>query len=259
MAKVVAASGNPFTAVSADERFRLVWRSWGLDKTGKNHFGLTGPGPIFGQYFDPAALEGVAEKFIRGDESVGGIPKEISAKFYRFRKNVGEDTAERMEACKELRDEFVADYQYALKHARTIQWDETEFWAVCRFGEFGRESAKTREYGPINDFYRGLILDAIDAGVNLQLIQKVKQAYKDDKPVDGAYLPTGFKEAGYIVQLNVHHTWSLEEGFGIEIANCRQNMSLAGERFTTADSPGMTSFGAVAQMVYPDSTEEDWQ
>ena len=235
-----------FTPLTDETRYRLIYRSWGLEKTGKNHFGFTGPDPIYGLYFDPGGIEGVAEKFIRGE--VDGRKREINAKFYRFRKS-DEDS---QEVANEIREQFNEDYQFALKNARTIQWDETEFWAVCRFAEFGRESARTREYGPLNGYYRGLLQDAYDAGVNLQLIQKVKEMYEDDKRT-GTYEPTGFKEAGYIVQANLCHTWDADKGFGVQIVNCRQNMQLAGEMNYDVDFP------QVAQMVFPDSSEEDWQ
>jgi len=243
---------NPFAAYNDADVYRLIWRSWGREKAGKNHFGFTAPGPIYGQYFDPGGIEGVAQKFIRGE--VEGQPaKAIFTKFYRHQKN----TMSQDEAVA-LRDEFVTDYHYALNQKPgLIQWDETELWALCRFGEFGRESARGREYGPLNGFYRGLLQDAYEAGVSLQLIQKVKESWKDDKPT-GKFEPTGFKEANYVVQVNLEHTWNAEpeEGespFQITISNCRQNMELAGQTFT-----GFT-FADLGQAIFPLSQPEDWQ
>lgn len=232
--------GN-FTPLAAVPPRRLLIASSGREKTGKNHFGLTGPGPIFGQYFDPGGLEGMAEKFLA--PPLG--PKEIYHAAYRFNKRKDDKGA-----AAEVKEQFIKDYHDALGWARTIQWDEAEFWEVCRFAEFGRESAKGREYGPLNGEYRGLIQDAYDAGVNLHLIQKVKEKWEDDKPT-GVMIPTGFTQAANVVQVNLRHTWSLEDGFLVEVVTCRQNMAIAGEKLDM-------SFVELAQMVYPDTTEDDW-
>ena len=136
--------------------------------------------------------------------------------------------------------------------ARTIQWDETEAWEVFRFAEFGRESAMGRDYGPVNGMYRGLLQEAYDAGVNLQLIQKVKEKWVNEKPT-GDFEPVGFKQANYIVQVNISHAWSRETGFVSTIVNCRQNVNLWGMDFVDL------TFNELGQFVYPDTTAEDWQ
>lgn len=242
MAKADTSRGD-FQLISETIPNRLIWVSSGREKCGKNHFGLTGPGPIFGQYFDPGGIEGVAQKFLK--EPLG--PKEIRAIQYRFNKKTQDQ-----DYAKEVKEKFIEDYHLALKWARTIQWDETEFWELCRFAEWGRESARGREYGPLNGEYRGLVQDAYDAGVNLQLIQKVKEAWKDDKPT-GEMKPVGFTQAQNIVQINLRHTWSQEDGFLTEVINCRQNMALAGAVF-----PDLT-FTELAMGVFPGTSEEDWQ
>lgn len=240
--KSKTADTDNFQDVTADIPRRLIWVSSGREKCGKNHFGLTAPGPIYGQYFDPGGLEGVAEKFLT--EPLG--PKDIKAVYYKFNKREDEQSH-----AKDVKAQFIADYKRALKHARTIQWDETEFWEVCRFGEWGRESARGREYGPLNGEIRGLIQDAYDAGVNLQLIQKVKEAWENDQPT-GKMVPNGFKGAASIAQVNLSHAWSLEDGFQTTITNCRQNMTVAGETVTDLD------FTTLAMMVFPDTDESDW-
>jgi hypothetical protein len=233
--------GN-FKSISAEVPFRLIWVSSGREKVGKNHFGLTSPGPICGQYFDPGGLEGVAEKFLRAPLG----PKEIRKIQYRFNKKTQDQ-----EYAKDVKAEFIEDYHQALTWARTIQWDETELWELCRFAEWGRESARGREYGPLNGEYRGLIQDAYDAGVNLQLIQKVKEKWVDDKP-SGEMKPVGFTQAQNIVQINLAHTWDAENGFQTEITNCRQNMALAGMVIQDL------TYAELGQLVFDDSDEQDW-
>lgn len=235
-------SKSSFTALPSAPLRRMVWRSWGREKSGKNHFGLTAPSPIYGLYFDPGGLEGMAEKFLTAPLG----PKEIHQVQFRFnKKRNGQDEA------KALKVEWVDAYEYALNNARTIQLDETELWEMVRFAEWGRESAKGREYGPLNGEYRGWIQDAYDAGVNLQLIQKVKEKWVDDKP-SGGMEPFGFKQAGNIVQVNLEHSWTKDDGFNVCIKECRQNMGIAYENV------GNINFAELGCLVYPDSEIEEW-
>lgn len=246
MAKKQESSADRFKPVSSDKNLRLTYRSWGWDKVGKNHFGYTMPDPIFGLYLDPAGAEGVADKFVRG-EVEGFGKKDIRQIQYRFNKKFHDQ-----DLAIEVRDQFIEDYQYALKNARSIQLDETELWELCRFAEFGKESDLQREYGPLNGMYRGLIQDAYDAGVNLQLIQKVKEQWKNGKTT-GEMEPMGFKQAGNIVQVSLEHSWSDEEGFQVKIKNCRQNTAIWGY------SAENLTFPQLGVLVYDDTSEEDWQ
>lgn len=97
--KMKIATGN-YKRLGATSN-RLIIRSWGRDKTGKNHFGYTMPGPIFGQYFDPGGTEGVADKFMNGGEYGD---KEIHGVQYRFNK-ARMDQSEAIE----IRDKFIDD------------------------------------------------------------------------------------------------------------------------------------------------------
>lgn len=235
-----------FTLLSAEAPRRLIVKSWGREKSGKTHFGLTMPGPIYGLYFDPGGIEGVAQKFLA--PPLG--PKVIRSVQYRFNKkrNTQEDAIA-------LKEQFLDDYEAALNSdARSLQIDETELYELFRFAEWGRESARGREYGPLNGEYRGLLQDAYDAGKNLQLIQKVKESWVDDKPT-GEMIPSGFKLAGNIVQTDLAHAWELVDGkpvFRTQVTFCRQNMQLAGQEFTDLD------FQTLGQLVYPDSDESEW-
>jgi hypothetical protein len=245
-------SWGDFKTVNDSVPYRLIWRSYGPEKTGKNHFGLTGPGPIAIQSFD-IGLEGVVEKFkVKG--------KDIRRTSYEFDKN---DCSQ--DAAIDIRDRFIADFEIALTKARTIQWDtETELWEVFRFAEFGVMSDAPKNYVALNAKYRDLIQQAYAANVNLQLIQKVKEKWgtiqkvnREGRLVDSPYPtgemePTGFKEAGYIVQANIRHSWDKEQGFGIHVLNCRQNMGIAGESYYNITLPEL------GQLVFDDSDESDW-
>lgn len=256
-----------FTPVSEEIPYRSIFRSWGAEKCGKNDFGLTGPGPVAIQSFD-VGLEGMVEKFVKGFERNGVTypPKEIRRTEYEFDKGAFDQ-----KAAQDIIDRFETDYRIALKKARLIQWDtETEFWEVCRYAKFGKKSDAPNHYEELNAWYRDLIQQAYDSNVSLQLIQKVKEKWgtvkkqnKDGRIVDspyptGEFEPTGFKEAGYIVQANLKHSFvPATDGepskFVVKVINCRQNMAVAGEEFDNLDFP---TFG---QMVFPESDESDWQ
>lgn len=239
---------KPLSAVTPR---RLILKSWGREKAGKSHFGLTAPGPIVGLYFDPGGVEGVAQKFLKTRADGGLGPKEIHVIQYRFnkKKNTQDDAVA-------LKEQFLEDYEAALNSpARTLQIDETELYELFRFAEWGRESARGREYGPLNGEYRGLLQDAYDASKNLHLIQKVKEKWKDDKPT-GTMISSGFKLAGNIVQADLYHEWALIDGrvqFKATVTWCRQNMQLAGNEFVDLD------WATLGQLVYPDSSPEDWE
>lgn len=238
--------GN-FKPISEDIVYRLIYRSWGWDKVGKNHFGYTMPEPILGLYLDPGGTEGVAQKFLKGD----GVPKkDIRQIQYRFNKKWDDQ-----EKARDVRDQWIEDYQHGLTIARSIQIDESEFWELCRFAEFGRESDLQREYGPLNGMYRGLIQDAFDANVNLQLIQKVKTKWIKGNSTDEME-PMGFKQTGNIVQLSLEHLWEDPKkggrGFVTKIINCRQNTSVWGEEFVNL------TFPELGMLIYEDTSEDDW-
>lgn len=251
-------SSGRFQLLSGKRNYRMIIRSWGQDKTGKNHFGYTGPGPIFGQYLDPGGHEGVAEKFINGE--IDGTPRQIQAVQYRFDKtDMSQDQAVA------LRDEFITDFEVAIQAGRLIQWDETETWELFRWAEFGGESDAPKNYGALNARYRKLIQAAYDAGCNLQLIQKVKERWatgpggKGLAPT-GIFEPMGFKECNYVVQINLEHSWSKEDGFGIKVVNCRQNATLNGEEFSHVEKEeSRLDWSTLGQMVFPSSSSEDWQ
>jgi hypothetical protein len=254
MAIVKKADWGRFEPISNAVNHRLVFRSYGPEKTGKNHFGFTAPGPIAVLSFD-IGLEGTVEKFLRAGKDIRYVE-------YEFAKNdVSQEAAQVMVA------QFMGDYAKALEVARTIIIDtETELWDLFRYAEFGvnKQGVSTdapKDYVKLNSNYRDFIQQAYDGGVNLQLIQKVKERWKTNEkgsPVpSGNFEPSGFKEAGYIVQASLSHSFEGRDEagvpqFGIEVKNCRQNMALAGECFTNIDFP------TLAQLVFPDSTEENW-
>jgi hypothetical protein len=61
------------------------------------------------------------------------------------------------------------------------------------------------------------------------------------------------KEAGYIVQASLRHTWDKANGFGVHVVNCRQNMAIADETFYGS------TFPELATMVFGEESDGSWE
>lgn len=238
------------------ERLRLIWAGYGEHGTGKTTFGLTAPGPICVQSFD-FGLEGVVNKFQK--------EKDIYIKEYDW--SPGKDDTEKslQDRAIELRDEFIADFELACKKARTVLWDkESDVWELFRYAEFGAPNDAPRNYPELNQRYRHFLrrphVDRDD--MNFGIIQGVKDKWvSKPKPGEpskmqahntGELVRTGFSELGNIVQVDIWHT--REKGqFYLNVGKSRQNSELQDQRFEDL------TFTDFAQLVFPDSTEKDWQ
>lgn len=200
---------------------------------------------------DRLGLEGTVEKF---------PGKEIHVFKYAFDKN-GDN---RQENAQDVVSDFLRDIEISKQHARTVQVDETEIWECFRYCTFGDKSDAPKNYDKLNADYREWIHAFDETTCNLQLIQKVKEKWETVEQTDqngrkknvgkpsGRMEPTGFKELKYLVQANIRHSWSAENGFQAEIVNCRQNMEIAGLTFPNLTLPEL----GVA--VFDGTSEEDW-
>lgn len=249
------------TAERAEKHIpRLIYRSFGEDKVGKDHFGLTMPGPYVKHQFDPQGIEGVVDKFV--DEKDCFIFNYKKLQKRRFRDKAQGTKAQ--DEAKAQRDAFLDNIELTLANgARSISVDETELWALFRFAEFGAASNAPKNYEILNDDYYAWFQAVVDSGVNLQCVQKMKDAWgtyddvvdgvKKKKPyATGERETTGFKELKYIVQANIAHHWTQERGFWITLVNCRQNMAIGGKEFDAYTFPDL------AIEVFPDTQMEEW-
>lgn len=265
---------------------RIIWRSYGPEKTGKDHFGLSAPGPYAKHLFDPGGLEGVADKFPGKDIHIFTY-RRVDKRVFKKSGATDQQREASKRAWKEAvdqRDQFLENFALSVKHARSISIDETETWELFRFAEFGvGDSAGTsapKNYDVLNADYLDLIQTAVDSHVNIQFIQKLKEKWgtSDEPYVDeggtrrvkkkpyatGEMIPTGMKEIGYRVQANLEHSWDTTNGFGIKVLNCRQNMSIANEQYYSGWPLGQDetvpelNFSFIAQQIFPNTNEEDW-
>lgn len=240
---------------------RLIVRSIGPQKSGKTRFALTGPAPVYVHSFD-TGLEGVVEQFVGGGKDIRALEYPFNAQDFATEKQVAD-------AANDIWSQLLADYAEALKDARTVVIDkETEMWELLRNARFGASNSAPRDYPQLNAEYRTLIRQAYGAGVNLVLIQGVKEKWVSKMdPAKGKLVAhntgeleaAGMKEVGYLVQVNLTHTRKIDDDSGalsyharIDDARHDAGQMFVGQEFESLDFP------TLGQMMFPDSSEEDW-
>lgn len=224
---------------------RLITSVSGMEKNGKTSFALSAPGPIIYFNFD-FGLEGVINKYA-GE-------KDIYVKEYRFTRVMTPDKFVT------LWSGFATDYYNALKSkARTIIIDTaTECWELLRLARFGKlTQVLPFHYGPVSAEYLTLLREGYSYDKNIILLHKMKKQYVNDN-FTGKHERGGFSGTGYIVQANLEvYRDGLDGDFFLKILDCRQNSLLGGMDFQLTDE--FSGFGFLAQLIFPDSTEQDWQ
>ena len=214
----------------------------GKEKSGKTNLALTAPGPIALFDFD-YGLEGVVDKFIG--------TKAIHTSEYR----IGEIAADKFVASWErFKKEFTACLHE--KEVRTMVVDTgTEMWELVRMARFGKlTQVMPHQYGPVNGELRSLIRDTYSSDKNLILLHKMTEIYLNNQPT-GRFGMAGFKDIPYSVQVNVLCWRDTEQTFHAEINDCRQNADVAGMELIGE----MINFPQIAQLVYPNTSEDDWK
>lgn len=230
---------------------RLIIGVDGKERTGKTTFGLSAPGPIAFFPLDPGR-EGVLEKCL--DNKKVYLPRSntggIETYNYRDATNQAEWTA--------IWERLKASWIVAMesKEIKTLVVDTaTEMWELIRLARFGKLlQVMPHHYGPVNAEFRNLIKKVYDTEKNLILIHKLKDEYVNDKNT-GRMKRAGFGDTGYLVQINLTLWWNQENGFGMTVKDCRQNMEIAGMELTGE----MSNFPFLASMVYPNTSLEEWE
>lgn len=239
---VAAGSNGGFRPVTSDIKYRLILCVEGLEGSGKTHFSLTAPSPIYYQSLD-IGEEGVVNKFSQ---------KAIFKADYRVIVPTDADESVIAEKANAVWAGFCSDYRLALQQARSVVWDtESEAWELIRLARSGRLSVgKPHHYAPINAEYRDLVRSAFDSSCNLICLGKLKDEYANDKRT-GGYKRAGFTDMPFMAQVRVRSVKEDSE-YSLEILKCRQNPSVEGIRIPN-------DFSTLAQMVFPDSSTGDWE
>jgi hypothetical protein len=212
----------------------------GHEKSGKTHFALTAPGPIAFQDID-VGTEGVVDQPQFADKTIHLAEYGLD---FPYQQKVAEQTWK----------QFIHDYKTLLgSDVRTgIIDNASEAWELLRVAKFGRlEKVLAHLYGPVNAEFRGLLRLGYKSDVNLILLHKVKKQYVDEQ-WNGKYERTGFADVAYLVQVAVE-TFKKDGKFYLKVLACRQNHKAEGQ---IIEDP---TFAKLGTLVFPETTEKDWQ
>lgn len=255
MAKHIQGLDSRFSKADADVKARIIGLSVGEVGTGKTSFWLSAPGPIVVFSLDKG-LEGVVEEF-QND-------KDIFVQEYDWLPT--EDTSK--EDAEALRDQFIEDFEFALTRARTIVWDkETQIWELFRYAEFGEPNDAPRNYPKLNQRYRKYLNMPKATNANFGIIESMKDRWVTKAKSDGSgtkgfntgeRVPQGFSEADEIVHMVLTHV--REDGeikYTVGKSRGPGSREVQDQTFTPLELK--QAFTELAMLVYPDTTEEDWQ
>lgn len=228
---------------------RLIMAVSGHERTGKTHWALTAPAPLGYMQLD-AGGEDLVPKMRR-------LRPKAELWHARYAVDImpGLSDSEVERRAKPVWERFAADYEKNLPNLRTLVIDTgSEAWELLRLAEFGKvASVKPIHYGPVNATFRRLVRISYNHSCNVIWIHKMKKAYKNDS-WNGGYEPACFSAMGYEVQIQAR-VFRDEDGFQMEVEDCRQNPDLAGQIIPEP----LCNFPDVAQLVYPDSRRSDWE
>jgi hypothetical protein len=253
-ASATSLKGTSFTQQMTEAKRRLIMAIDAPEKCGKTNFALSAPGPIAYVNFDQG-LDSVIQKFQK-------LKKIYVAEMKLPRSRNDMDVTEVANAAAESWNTFCNDFMGAVRDTtvRTIVTDTaTELWELLRLAKFGKlAQVMPHQYAIPNSIYREMIREVENSTKNLILIHKVGDEYVNDKRT-GKKIRSGYKDTGYIVQVNAN-LWKVPEEeypdrFHLQITDCRQNPECEGTELTG----DMVNFATVATMVFPESELEDWQ
>ncbi len=237
-----------YTKADTSCKQRIVAASFGEVGTGKTHFWLGAPGPIVVQTLDQG-LEGVVENFTK--------TKDIYIASYDMALKVGEEYTQAKAV--EARDKFIEDFEHALGVARTIIWDrESDMFSMFSYAESGTTdkfgALVPKDWDKLKGGIRRLIAMAKAADVNFGLIQGMRDEWSKGKMgKTGHRIRNGMDDIDALVHINLEHTRT-NGVFGLNVGKSR---GPGGHDIQDQHFDNLT-FGEFAQLVFPDSTPEDW-
>jgi len=246
--------GAGFELPDTDTHYRMIVSSSARDKRGKTHWALaTTPEPIAFIDMD-IGTEGLLNREPFRNRKI--IRKSFNL---RKRKNLEGEKMTKTEVEEEWHDVSSTLRAVVVNPIiRTLVVDTaTDLWELARLAHLGKlTQVLPHHYGPVNKEFSDIIQLAYNRNdLNVVYIHKQKKLYKDDK-WKGMYEMQGMSNVPFLVQVNIEHTRSIEDGsFGIRVINCRQNSELDGEEL---DGP-MSTFRNLGRMVFPDSSKADWE
>lgn len=246
-----------FTKAGADLKHRIVANSVGEVGSGKTHFWLGAPSPIVIQTMD-MGLEGVVEPFTKH--------KDIYVADYDIGQTIG-DSYTHAKAV-EARDKFIEDFEDAIGKARTIVWDrETDVFDLFSKAEFDTDdpygAAPPKDWDKLKSKLKRMIAMAKASDVNFGLIQGMKNEWaastnpgsgKKGFGQTGRRIVKGMEDVDALVHTNLFHERD-GKSFKITVGKSRGpgGFDIQDETYEDID------FKTLAQLIFPESAEEDWE
>tara|TARA_Y100000310_G_scaffold120427_2_gene119204 strand:+ start:6896 stop:7708 length:813 start_codon:yes stop_codon:yes gene_type:complete len=217
-----------FNDTVQERKRRLIVSSGGREKTGKSHFGLSGPSPIVYLNVD-IGTEGVVEKFQEQGKQVllfdVRVPRESKQDIWT---NMWSDFKVKVRKVYDLKE-------------GTVVWDTaSELYELARLAHFGRlTDVKPSDYAVVNNEWKDVLRIAYDSPVNTVFLQKMKAIWRV-VPTSGGrssltktndFETSGFADMDYLTQVNlIHYREDTEAGtvFSVFVKDCRSNPGIAG-------------------------------
>lgn len=208
---------------------RLVMSVDGAEKTGKTHFCLSAPGPIFYQDCDIGS-EGMIERFLEKRTDIFHHKYEWVKDMRKAKENV-------KAVVYPVFYKFMEDYYKALESAakpggfRTIIWDNgADLWQMCLLGFLGKDvKIQPTERTSANDMFRSMVRAALSSNANLLITHPLVPDF--DNPREWKR-DRAFNRIGFLVQAAIQCKKKRERGaklFEYEVTTCRHDTRLEGE------------------------------
>lgn len=156
-------------------------------------------------------------------------------------------------------ERFVRDFEYCVKHFRSVMVDTTsELLDVRKLAEFGRTTQIMQMY--YGGFYadlRWMVKHALDNDANVLFIHRAKKEYVNDV-WKGDYELEGWRGITYEAQVHVTHDRDEDGNFTTTVVDCGQDAMLNGYTFNSGDEDG-NDFAALAVKIYTETDREAWE
>lgn len=258
--KAAVGEASGFALATKAVKHRLIMSIEGCEKSGKNHFAFTAPGPLYFHSFD-FGDEGVIQKFQKGGEMYrNGL--EIYKAEYRLNISAGTAIQLAADTARPVWDKFLSNFREGVGKGRTTVVDTgTEVYEVLRMAEFGKlTQVMPHHYGPVNQAMKDLWRTAYDSDSNLIMLHRMKEEWetkvvggKEVGNKTGRWEMSGYKGTYFEAQVCCR-AYKEDGEFKMLIFDCRQRPDLEGMVL----EGDMLNFPTLAMMIFPDSEEEEW-
>ena len=235
-------SAAGFTSEVKAREASVVVNIAGLEGTGKTHWALSGPKPLFYQSTD-FGDDGVIQKAsgqilrpVKGDYKLD-IPHEFRAFVDRAETDSERKTREGRLA-NYVHDNFYVpffkDYRAAIQAGvRTVVWDTAlEVWEFVRLSVYGRAATNRDDLKTeANSKMKELIRLANVNNVNLIMVNRLKPKWESYYDASGAikwrqsseWEMQGYDKSPELVALNLWTKFTPPDGFEVTVKKCRDN------------------------------------